>query len=110
MRFSKFTFITFTVTTATPAVFTSTAHELAEGDKIRLETTGTLPTGLSLLTDYWVVYNGMTADTFQVATSKGGSPLATTADGSGAHTWIKRNVARLTPSSDNNLTSSSGVL
>ena len=51
MKFGRYTFITVTISAATPAVFTSTAHELAEGDKVRFETSGTLPTGLSLLTD-----------------------------------------------------------
>ena len=67
MEFSKYSFTTFTVTIASPAVFTSTAHELYEGDTIILETTGALPTGLALLTTYYVVYNGITADTFQIS-------------------------------------------
>jgi len=96
MKFSRFTFITLTsISNADPAVFTATAHELAEGDTIRLETTGTLPTGLELLTDYYVVYNGITANTFQVSTSMGGTPLATTGAGSGTHSFIKRNRASL---------------
>src|SRR3990167_3937244 len=38
---------TFTVTVASPGVFTSTAHGLSLNDQVRLYTTGALPTGLS---------------------------------------------------------------
>lgn len=58
---------TFTVTIATPAVFTKTAHGLITGSKIRLTTSGALPTGLATGTDYYVVK--LTADTFGVSTS-----------------------------------------
>ena len=97
MRFSRFKWISFTVTSATPAVFTSTAHELTEGDTIWLETTGALYTGLTEDTTYYVVRNGITADTFQIATSKNGTPINTSGSQSGAHTWIKTNRAKLSP-------------
>lgn len=58
---------TFTVTIATPAVFTKTSHGLITGSKIRLTTTGALPTGLAINTDYFVVY--LTANTFGLASS-----------------------------------------
>lgn len=101
--FSKFYFTNLTsISNADPAVFTLTDHGLAEGDKIRLETTGTLPTGLDLLTDYYVVYNGITTSTFQVSSIPGGTPLATTAAGSGTHSYIKRNRASLMPKAEDN--------
>ena len=68
MNFSKYNFTTFTVTVASPAVFTSTAHELYTDDTVVLETTDTLPTGLAVKTTYYVVYNGITANTFQLST------------------------------------------
>ena len=95
MNFSKFTFITFTVTIADPAVFTSTAHELYTDDTLILETTGALPTGLAIDTTYYVVVNGITADTFQLATEEGGDPIVTTGTQSGVHSYIKTNKARL---------------
>lgn len=58
---------TFTVTIASPAVFTKTGHGLITGSKIRLTTSGALPTGLAANTDYFVVK--LSADTFGVATS-----------------------------------------
>ena len=89
------------ISNADPAVFTLVDHGLYEGDKIRLETTGTLPAGLVLLTDYYVVYNGLGTSVFQVATRVDGVPIATTAAGSGTHSFIKRNTG-LSPRYENN--------
>ena len=114
-NFSKQNFTTFTVTIADPAVFTSTAHELYTGDTVVLETTGALPTGLAVKTTYYVVYNGITADTFQLARSPvgnmsgnlsgnfaGATPLATTGSQSGTHKFLKTNRARLVPNYESN--------
>lgn len=55
---------------------------------VRLTTTGTLPTGLSLLTDYWVIQ--VDSDRQKFATSKAnadaGIAVNLTAQGSGVHT------------------------
>jgi len=102
MKFARHFWITFTVTVADPAVFTSAVHELAPDDTIWLETTGALPTGLSEDTTYYVVRNGITADTFQVSASQGGDPVITTGTQSGVHTWIKTNRARLSPTYEDN--------
>lgn len=85
------------ISNADPAVFTLTDHGLYEGDKIRLETTGTLPSPLAVKTDYYVVYNGIGTGVFQVSATDGGTPIATTTAGSGIHSFIKRNRASLTP-------------
>lgn len=92
---------TFTVTIAAPAVFSATEHELYEDDEIELETTGALPTGLTASTAsvrerYWVIRNGITANTFQLSTSFRGDAITTTGTQSGAHTFIKLGGARLT--------------
>lgn len=97
MKFSKFNFIVFTVTVADPAVFTSTTHELSEDDTVWLETTGALPTGLTVDTTYYVIRNGITANTFQLSASKGGTAIVTTGTQSGTHSFIKTNRASLTP-------------
>jgi hypothetical protein len=48
--------------------FTDVAHGLFTGDgPVRLTTSGTLPAGLKLLTDYWVIKSD--ADTLQLAAS-----------------------------------------
>lgn len=102
-NFSRIYFINLTtISNADPAVFTLVDHGLAPGDRIRLETTGTLPTGLNLLTDYYVVYNGLTTSTFQVSASDGGTPIATTGAGSGTHSYFRMNKAGLEPIYEDN--------
>lgn len=56
-----------TITIASPAVFTITAHGLNTGDRVRFTTTGDLPTGISEDTDYYVVR--LSANTFGIATT-----------------------------------------
>ena len=112
----KRSWTTFTVTIASPAIFSATAHNLVEGDIIIFETTGALPTGLSVDTsgiEYVVLANKMTADAFTVASTAtsasgvtGGSgvltPLNTSGTQSGSHSFLKRNEPRLVPRWQNN--------
>ena len=101
-NFSRIYFVNLTsISAADPAVFTLVDHGLVPGDRIRLETTGDLPTGLAVKTDYYVVYNGLTTSTFQVSDSNEGTPLATTVAGSGTHSYIRMNRARLAPRYEN---------
>ena len=111
MQFSKYKFKNFTVTVADPAVFTSGEHELYEGDQIILETTGALPTGLTADTVvYYVIRNGLTANTFQVSltdnsqssTTDTRTPVITTGTQSGTHSYLKVNRARLVAKRENN--------
>jgi len=101
--FSRFYFINLTsISQADPAVITLVDHGLTEGDVIRFETTGTLPAPLAVKTDYFVVYNGLTSSAFKISNYAGGEPIATTAAGSGTHSYIKRSRARLAPIYENN--------
>lgn len=77
---------TFTVTIASPAVFTCNSHGLIVNSRMRFTTTGLLPTGLSLNTTYYVITAGFTANTFQVSTSEGGTVVNTSGTQSGVHT------------------------
>src|SRR5678815_4785658 len=57
----------FTAANATET-FTATAHGFQTGDgPVQVSTTGALPAGLLVATDYWVIR--LTADTFKLATS-----------------------------------------
>jgi hypothetical protein len=76
----------FTVTIASPAVFSSAAHGLVVGDALYFTTTGALPTGLSLATPYYVISAGLDADHFEVSATLGGSAVNTSGTQSGAHT------------------------
>lgn len=84
---------TATFTAAVTDIITSNAHGLSHGDKVRLTTTTTLPAGLSLLTDYYVVV--VTTNTFKLTAEKPGGIAANetyaivdiTDTGTGTHTW-----------------------
>lgn len=75
---------TFTVTIASPGVFTKAGHGYAVNDPIVFSTTGALPTGLTAGTVYYVL-TVPTSDTFTVSTSAGGSAVNTSGSQSGTH-------------------------
>ena len=116
VTFYKNSWTVFTVSVASPAIFTCTAHNLVPGDVIIFETTGALPTGLSVDTSgiaYIVLANKMTADAFTVSSGAvnasgviGNSgvltPLNTSGTQSGTHTFLKLNSPRLVPTGQNN--------
>lgn len=77
---------TFTVTIASPAVFTKVAHGFSVGTILTFTTTGALPTGLSPATNYFIV-SVPTVDTFTVSTTYNGSPVTTSGSQSGVHTY-----------------------
>ncbi len=78
---------TFTASSSSGLLLTYT-NDFASGTKVRFTTSGTLPTGLSLATDYWLVR--VSATTARVATSYAnyvaGTVVAYTDAGSGTHT------------------------
>ena len=91
---------TCTITTASPAVVSLTAHGLVEGDAIYFTTTGALPTGLTANITYYVKYVGV--NSFQVSLTRtsaaavnsgpsiaAGTAVNTTVAGSGTHTVVK---------------------
>ncbi len=84
----------FTVTIASPGVFTKVAHGLIAGDKLSFTTTGGLPSGLAVNTDYYVIAAGLTADAFEVSASLGGSAVNTTGSQSGVHTLYASNYGK----------------
>lgn len=76
-----------TITIATPAVITSN-NEIADNTAVMLQTDGALPTGLAVGIVYYVVNS--TGLTFNLATTPGGSPIATTGTQSGTHSFCPR--------------------
>lgn len=85
---------TSSLTNGTPVTFTvdepantieSVAHGLTEAQPIWLTTDGTLPAPLSSATLYYV--RNPTADDFQVATSRTGTPVNVTDTGTGTHSY-----------------------
>lgn len=79
----------FTVTIATPGVFTKAAHGFSGGERLRLSTTGALPTGLNNSTDYFVEV--IDANTYYLNTSAyvGGTRVATSGSQSGTHSYTQ---------------------
>tara|TARA_R100000781_G_scaffold432_10_gene706 strand:+ start:1639 stop:4752 length:3114 start_codon:yes stop_codon:yes gene_type:complete len=80
----------FTTSSDSGLKLTDEDHGLTNGTVIQITTTGTVPTGLSLSTNYYVV--SKTDDTFKIATTSGGSAIAYTDDGSGTHSWHKPTI------------------
>ena len=75
---------TFTVTIASPAVFSKT-NQLAAGDKVVFSTTGALPTGLTAGTTYYVISAGLSGSAFEVSATDGGAAINTSGSQSGTH-------------------------
>lgn len=77
-----------TMTIAAPTVITWTGHGLTTGMSITFTTSGTLPTGVTANTQYWVTT--IDANTFKISTSlanvAAGTFIAGTVSQSGVHT------------------------
>ncbi|WP_394065423.1 hypothetical protein [Alcaligenes sp. WGS1538] len=76
-----------TISVGEPAVVTWNSHGLVAGQPVVFSTTGSLPTGLSAGTVYYVIATGLTANSFSVgATPDATTGIETTAAGTGTHT------------------------
>lgn len=73
-----------TITIASPGVVTETAHGRVNNDVVQFTTTGSLPTGLSVATNYYVL--SATTNTYQLAAFPGGTAINTSGTQSGTHT------------------------
>lgn len=85
---------------------TETSHNLFTGAIVRLTTTGTLPTGLSAGTDYYVIR--ATANTFKLATTAANADAGTAVDitaasGGGTHTLTASSRSLIFPASTHGL-------
>lgn len=84
---NKYTTGAFTVTLATPGLFTRAGHGFISGQRVQLTTTGALPTGLSTGTTYFVF--AIDADTFRLSISlanlQAGTYINTSGSQSGVH-------------------------
>jgi|GEM_PF-473423 len=74
--------------TAAANTITSNGHGLVANSAIVVSSTNTLPTGLTAGTIYYVLNNvNLTANTFQVSLTPGGSVVTISSAGTGIHTW-----------------------
>lgn len=76
---------TFTANAGTDVITSTSAHNLQDGDKVILTTTGTLPAGLSTGTGYFV--RDKTSTTFKLSASPYDTAIDITDAGTGTHTW-----------------------
>ena len=77
----------FTADDATDTITTTISpHNLSINDTVVLTTTGTLPDGLELATTYYIHTTPLTANTFKLSGSAGGSIINIIDAGSGDHT------------------------
>jgi hypothetical protein len=86
------------ISNATPAVVSYTAHGFVLNDPVVFSTSGALPAGLTAGTVYYVISAGLTADAFQVSLTAGGAAINTTDAGSGTHSVTARYTALTTTS------------
>ncbi len=78
---------TITVTIASPGVVSFTSHGLVAGDGVVFSTTGALPTGITAGTRYFVKAV-LSANTFTISATNGGTVINTTGSQSGTQTML----------------------
>lgn len=80
-----------TISNGSPAVITYAGHGLREGDWVGFTTTGSLPSGVTAGTRYYVRY--LDADTFNISATAKGVLINTSTAGSGTHSmwteWVQ---------------------
>lgn len=79
---------TVTISIASPGVITWAGHGLNNGAVVVFTTTGSLPTGITVGTEYYVV--SRTAHTFKISSEVDGTPINTSGSQSGTHTATAR--------------------
>lgn len=72
-----------TISIASPGVITQNAHGMVAGTPVLFTTTGKLPNGIDSGAVYYVV--NPTTNTYQIAATPGGTPIATTGSQLGTH-------------------------
>lgn len=65
-------------------LFTAASHGYGNSEMLSVASSGTLPTGLTAATRYYIVQ--ATTDTFKLSLTKNGTPVTTTGAGTGTHT------------------------
>lgn len=85
--------VTCTISNASPAVVSATAHGLQINDPVVFNSSGALPTGLTLGQVYYVISAGYGANAFEVSASLGGSAINTSSGGSGTQSFQTGNDA-----------------
>lgn len=90
---------TVTISNGTPCIVTETAHGRKAGDRVWFTTSGTLPSPLTFDINYYVLASGLTTNTYQISTVRGGPAINTTTAGSGTHFPAPQVYGYIVPSS-----------
>jgi hypothetical protein len=77
---------TVTISIASPTVISWGSHGLAAGTIVTFTTTGALPTGITAGTNYYVIADGLTTNSFEISASPYGAAVATSGGQSGTQT------------------------
>src|ERR1700680_806563 len=99
-----------TVTQASPGVFTWPNHGLVAKTPIVFTSTGTLPTGLTAGTVYYVVAGGLTTNAFEVSAAIAGTAVNTSGSPTGVIPATALNEITFTASSTTTFSEGSGRL
>lgn len=87
---SKFSFVA--VVANVDNTLTAASHGLVANDTVIFETDGTIPTGLTADTQYYVISSGLTSSVFKVSATLGGTEIdITNAQSSSNHSFLKTN-------------------
>ncbi len=92
----------FTVTIASPGVFSRKEHNLSSGDRVIFSTSSALPTGISANTWYWVISDGLTDNEFEISSTKDGTAITTSGSQTGTHWFATDKSKRMNPNTENN--------
>ena len=99
-----------TISIASPAVVTWPSHGLAPGSPVVFSTTGTLPTGLTAGTTYYVLGTAMTGNSFEVSTTINGTAVNTTGSQSGTQTATSTRASPIANNSGPAAAGSGGIV
>jgi hypothetical protein len=84
---------TCTISNSNPAFITRVNHQLGANYQIEFATTGILPAGITAGTVYFILPDNLSDDSFQISTSRNGTAIATTSNGSGTHSYTVYGLA-----------------
>ena len=82
------------ITVGNPTVINNVGHGLLAGYQVKFTTTGSLPTGLTTTNTYFVISTGLTADSFRISETKGGTAVVTSGVQSGTHSYTVQGLSR----------------
>ncbi|MFG1210944.1 phage tail protein [Xanthobacter flavus] len=77
-----------TITIGANATIGWANHGLGADYPVKFTTTGTLPTGITAGTTYYVLADSLATNSFRVSTTPGGAPITTSGSGGGTHKAI----------------------